>query len=280
MSELHITWEMLLVGVVVFLLGGGLAAITLLNLRGRAPETPEQKLMRELSDMRRERDAQVAALQARINELQQIVNTLAARLAEAQFQIDSQQERIHQMELERAGTVRRINERRAVARPLLVVCGDDPQVAGQDLAVLDGIGVRYTRLWQATEETVADEVRRAQEDGRPYRWAVVSAHAGAVGVKLDKIVPPQWWTRNFGGFEAVLLAACSTTNVADALRDKAGFVAYFKEDVNSVKASLFVQRFVQRLNAGDEPETAFTSACDSVPEVASYADFRRRPGQR
>jgi hypothetical protein len=268
------------------------ALLAWLAYTGRLPSTKDRTMTRqqladrvdELEQGHSQDRALIAELQAgrqrdqaRINELQAVVNALASKLAEAQHTIERLQDQVRRMDAERPAGKRPEPVRRPPLRPLLVVCGDDPRVAGQDLAVLDGIGVRYTRLWRATAEQVGDEVRRATEDGRPYRWAVVSAHAGADGVQLAELVPPLWWQRNFGGFEVVLLAACTTTNVADALRDRAGFVAYCREDVNSSAANQFVQRFMQRLNAGDEPETAFTSACDSVPEVASQVDFRRKP---
>lgn len=293
MSEIRISVSTIIVGVVVFLLGGWLATIALWQLRGRPILSTEDQLQQALAAMqqdhdrqvealRRERDSQVAVLQARISEMQGIINTLATQLGDAQRVIGQLQDKMHLMELERAaGTAASGSSKggkRLPVRPLLIVCGDDPNVAGADLAMLNQIGVRYTRLWLATGELVADEVRRAHEDGRPYRWGLVSAHAGEGGVQLaDSVKNPQWWARNFAGFEAVLLAACTTTNVADALRDKVGFVAYFKEDVPTLDASKFVLCFMQRLNAGDDAETAFTSACDAVPAVASYADFRRRP---
>ena len=53
------------------------------------------------------------------------------------------------------------------------------------------------------------------------------------------------------GLEVVGIAACKGTNIADHLRDRAGFVWYFKEGVPGDAANRFVQKFFQRLNGGE-----------------------------
>ena len=172
---------------------------------------------------------------------------------------------------------KRLSPKHKLLRPLLVVIGSGATFAGADMAVLDAIGVRYTRLQCATMQDVADELARAREDNRLYRWLLISAHAGPEGVQLqDAIAPSDFWMRNLGGIEVVGIAACRGTNIADHLRDKVGFVWYFREDVPSGPANVFVQKFFQRLNAGETPETAFIACLDAVPEVAAYADYRAR----
>ena len=171
----------------------------------------------------------------------------------------------------------RLNPKRKLVKPLLVVCGTNENIFGPDLASLDAIGIRYTRLLAATKADVADEIGRSREDSRLYRWLIISADAGPDGVKLaDGVAPPDFWMRQSSGFEVVGLAACRTTNIADHLRDRAGFVWFFREGVPNEAANRFLQKFFQRLNSGETAETAFVACLDAVPEVAAFADYRSR----
>lgn len=219
-------------------------------------------------------------LEAEVLRLGNTVQTLLIKLNDAQREIDNLRQqlmeanaRITELELHsKSGS-----SKQKLLRPLLVICGDDVNVAGMDLQVLDKIGIRYIRLNNASTDDVINEIAREQEDRRLCKWILISAHANADGVKLrDKLAPTDFWMRHLGGFDVVALAACQTTNLADHLRDKVDFVWYFKEDVPNEAANRFVQKFFQRLNSGDTAELAFTAGLDAVPEVSAYVDYRSR----
>jgi hypothetical protein len=222
---------------------------------------------------------------ARIASLENTVGTLLSKLNEAQREIDALRgqlvtanQRIRELELTYSTTPVGVSKSiagRYLQRPLLVVCGDGEDVFGSDLAMLDGIGIRYTRLLNAAQGDVSDAIRTANEDGRGYKWLLVSAHASPQGVGLaDGIAPPDFWMKQLTNFEVVGLAVCKGTGIAEHLRGRVAFTWYFREDVPNAPASRFVQKFFQRLNSGDTAEASFVACMDAIPEVANYADFR------
>ena len=223
-----------------------------------------------------------------INGLKETVQTLLIKLNESQREIDSLEVRLKaalariteveiMYEITPGQPVTRLSPKRKLVRPLLVVCGPNTAIVGADLAVLDAIGLRYTRLLNATQTDVADAIGNARDDGRMYRWLLISANAGPQGVMLaDGIAPADFWMRQVVGFEVVGIAACKGTNIADHLRDRVSFVWYFRENVPNDHANRFVQKFFQRLCSGEEPEGAFIACLDAVPEVASFAEYRSR----
>jgi len=233
-------------------------------------ETREQRMLREIGEL----ENTVATLLTKLNESQRQIDDLRSQLKVAAARI-TELELVYDIAPGQAPV--RMSPKRKLLRPLLVVCGIGEQFIGADLAALDAIGIRYTRLHEAGKQDVENEISRAREDGRLYRWLLISAHAGPDGVALkDGIAPADFWMRHLSGIEVVGIAACKGTNIADHLRDRAGFVWYFREDVPNEPANRFVQKFFQRLNAGEQPETAFIACLDAVPEVAAYADYRTR----
>lgn len=233
-------------------------------------ETREERMLREMGEL----ENTVRTLLTKLNEAQREIDKTQAQLKVALARI-TELEIMYEIAPGQMPT--RLSPKRKLLRPLLVVIGSGATFAGADMAVLDAIGVRYTRLQCATMQDVADELARAREDGRLYRWLLISAHAGPEGVQLqDAIAPADFWMRNLSGIEVVGIAACKGTNIADHLRDKVSFVWYFREDVPSGPANVFVQKFFQRLNAGETPETAFVACLDAVPEVSAFADYRSR----
>ena len=240
-------------------------------------ETREERMLREMGEL----ENTVRTLLIKLNEAQREIDKLKAEREQDKSQLKAALARITELEvmyeIQPGQTPLRMSPKRKLLRPLLVVIGGGATFAGADMAVLDAIGVRYTRLQCATLQDVADELGRAREDNRLYRWLLISAHAGPEGVQLqDAIAPADFWMRNLSGIEVVGIAACKGTSIADHLRDKVGFVWYFREDVPSGPANLFVQKFFQRLNAGESAETAFIACLDAVPEVSAYADYRSR----
>jgi len=240
-------------------------------------ETREERMLREIAELKNT----VATLLTKLNESQREIDKLKVEREQDKAQLKTALARITELEImyeiQPGQPLTRISPKRKLLRPLLVVCGPDASVVGADLTALDAIGIRYTRLLAATQADVSDEITRAREDGRLYRWLLISAHAGPEGIALaDGIAPPDFWMRQINGFEVVGIAACKATNIADHLRDRAGFIWYFREGVPNDAATRFVQKFFQRLNGGETAETAFIACLDAVPEVAAFADYRSR----
>ena len=242
-----------------------------------ALETREERMLREMGEL----EQTVRTLLTKLNEAQREIDTLKIERETDRAQLKTALAKIAELEImyeiQPGQPVARLSPKRKLIKPLLVICGPDTNMAGADLTVLEAIGIRYTRLLAATQADVSDEMVRARDDGRMYRWALVSAHAGPEGVMLaDGVAPNDFWMRQLNGFEVIGIAACRGSNIADHLRDRAGFVWYFKEGVPNEAANRFVQKFFQRLNSGESAETAFVACLDAVPEVASYADYRSR----
>ena len=235
-------------------------------------ETREERMLREMSEL----EHTVKTLLTKLNESQREIDDLRVQLKTALNRI-TELEVMYEIQPGNAMPIR-LTPKRKLIRPLLVICGPDTNIVGPNMeAGLDAIGVRYTRLLAATQADISDELTRAREDGRMYRWLLIYAHAGPGGVTLnDGVASPDFWMKQIIGLEVVGIAACKGTNIADHLRDRAGFVWYFKEGVPGDAANRFVQKFFQRLNGGETPETAFIACLDAVPEVAPYADYRAR----
>jgi len=265
-SENFAGW--LLVGVsLLFLIWMALRAET--RRARNSLETREERMLREIGEL----ENTVQTLLKKLNESQREIEELQTQLKKTTARITELEV---MYEIAPGQPVTRLSPKRKLLKPLLVVCGQDAELVGTDLQVLDAIGIRYTRLINATLTDVSDAISTAREDNRLYRWLLISAHAGTEGVELATLAPPDFWMRLLGGIEVVGLAACRTTNLADHLRDKVRFVWYFREGVPNEHANRFVQKFFQRLNAGEDPETAFIASLDAVPEVAAYADYRAR----
>jgi hypothetical protein len=240
-------------------------------------ETREERMLSEIAEL----ESTVQTLLKKLNEAQREIDLLKAAREEERAQLKTALERIRELEImyeiAPGKPLTRLTPKHKLLRPLLVVCGPDANIVGADLATLDAIGIRYIRLLAATQADVSDELNRAREDGRLYRWLLVSAHAGPEGVMLaDGVAPSDFWMKHVLGLEVVGIAACRGTNIADHLRDKVGFVWYFREGVENVAANRFVQKFFQRLNGGEDAESAFCACLDAVPEVAAFADYRSR----
>lgn len=227
-----------------------------------APEGRERQLMTKVTEL----EHTVATLLIKLNEAQREIEALRQQLVTANVRIT---------ELEGRYVLKHKSNR--LLRPLLVICGDDAEISGADLATLDGIGIRYLRLYNASPEEVANELARAREDDRLYNWVLISAHCSKDGVRLrGKMVTPDFWMRQLRDVEMVGLASCDGANLADHLFGKVDFVWYFKEKVPLDAANRFVQKFFQRINVGESFDAAFISCLDAVPEVASYADYRSK----
>ena len=261
--------------VVLFMIWMGLRAETR-KARG-VLETREERMLREMGEL----ENTVRTLLIKLNEAQREIDQLKQEREAEKAQLRAALARITELEvmyeIQPGQLPTRLSPKRKLLKPLLVVCGPDTTIVGADLAALDSIGIRYTRLLAATQADVSDEIGRAREDGRLYRWLLISAHAGPGGVTLaDGLAPPDFWMRQINGLEVVGIAICKGSNIADHLRDRAGFVWYFKEGVETGAANRFVQKFFQRLNSGETAETAFVACLDAVPEVAAFADYRSR----
>jgi hypothetical protein len=240
-------------------------------------ETREERMLREMGEL----ENTVHTLLTKLNEAQREIDKLKTERERDQAQLKAALARITELEvmyeIQPGQPVTRLSPKRRLVKPLLVVCGPDETIVGADLTTLDAIGIRYTRLLDANKGDITNAINTAREDGRLYRWLLVSAHAGPEGITLaDGVAPADFWMHQINGFEVVGLAACKGTNIADHLRDRAGFVWYFREGVPNEAANRFVQKFFQRLNGGETPETAFIACLDAVPEAAAFADYRGR----
>lgn len=253
----------------------GAAAFTLAIIGYRAEHiyTPIRRTEKDFATDMVNLNATINTLRRQLDDADQQIKLLQTELTQTRTELQEARAEIRTLR----GLMSTYKRRPAHGRQLLLICGDDPEIAGMDEADISAIGLRYTRLLDATAESVTEEMQRAVEDDRLYSWVCISAHADSTGVRLKgQIVPNEFWMRTLRGVAVVALPACQTTHLADYLRDKVGFVWYMRENVANGPANRFMTRYFQRLNAGDAPLDAFTSACDTVPEVAPFADYRSR----
>ena len=161
-----------------------------------------------------------------------------------------------------------------LAKPLALICGPDATMCDLDRQALRRARVPFQRLRAATRPSIDNDFRRQRQDGKMYPWVHVATHAGPSGIQLaDGIAPPAWWNEMLTGVEVVLLAACSTADVADAL---AGLVTvvYVLEDIDSRDASDFCYAFWRQMREHRDPLRAYRQAIAEVPQVAEYTDVR------
>ena len=197
----------------------------------------------------------------KILELEHRIAWLWAELQKAQARIQ---------ELEKG------NETNELIKPLLLICGPDNHICDSDRHALRRANISFQRLLEATREKVMAELRRKRESGELYPWLHITAHAIEDGIALlDGIAPPSFWNEALDGVEVVVLAACKSVKVADAL---AGMVTviYITEDIGDRDASSFTYAFWRRMREHHDPEKAYRQAIREATQVAEFTDIRTK----
>lgn len=162
-------------------------------------------------------------------------------------------------------------------KPLLLICGEE-SFCNQDRNALRQARIVFQRVMEATKLSVEAELRGKRMDGDSYLWVHVSAHADDRGVILsDGVADPDWWNSILDGIDTVLLATCRSSTVADRI---AGLVSvvYLSEDLETGIASHFTQAFWSGMMTHRDAVLAFREALEKVPDVAEFANIRRRRG--
>lgn len=223
-----------------------------------------KQLQLELEVQRKRYEQQIAEYEHRINELEERVDFLVSEL---------QRSGVHIHDLERA-----LIGGKSLPKfdtPLLLIGGMDDAIFNSDRQALRRAGVSFKRLPKATKKTIADELRRRRQDGRLPPWLHIAAHAAAAGILLeDGVADPSWWHENMDGVQVIMLAACQTVAVADAL---AGLctVVFVHEDIENRDASDFTYAFWRHMVEHGDPVQAYRQAVNETPQIAEFTDIRR-----
>lgn len=160
-------------------------------------------------------------------------------------------------------------------KPLLLVCGPDPAMCELDRNALRRAGVIFQRLGNATRASISGELRRRRQAGTLYPWLHIAAHADARGVALaDGIAGPEWWAGELDGVRVVLLAACQTEMVADALAGLVTVVFVSNAEIENRDAADFTYAFWRRMREHGDPVRSYQQAISEVPQVAEFTDIR------
>jgi hypothetical protein len=158
---------------------------------------------------------------------------------------------------------------------ILLICGSDDRFCNADRLSLRRANVPVERLSNATKEAIRQELRRKREDGNPWRRIHVSAHASDQGIALaDGIADPAWWNETLNGVTGIVLAACQTMTVADAVAGLVPYVVAVREDIANADASEFVFSFWRGVNDGLFFPEAFQRAIQETPQVAEFVALR------
>jgi hypothetical protein len=202
---------------------------------------------------------------ARIDELEKQVKFLLNELTKANGKIQ---------ELEKSTAV--LRQSAAVPARVLLICGNDDRFCSSDRQSLRRANVSFERLTGATKERIRAELRRKREDGRPWRMAQISSHAGDTGIQLadGQLADPAWWNETLEGFICVVLAACQTMTVADAVAGLVRYVIAIREDIDNADAAEFTFSFWRGVVDGLLIPEAFEQALRETPQLAEYIVLR------
>jgi hypothetical protein len=202
---------------------------------------------------------------ARIDELERQVRFLLSELTKANNKIQ---------ELEKSTAV--LRQSAAVPARVLLICGNDDRFCNSDRQALRRANVSFERLTLATKDRIKAELRRKREDGRPWRMAQVSSHAGDAGIQLadGQLADPAWWNETLEGFICVVLASCQTMIVADSIAGLVRYVIAIREDIENPDAAEFTFSFWRGVVDGLLIPEAFDQALRETPQVAEYVAIR------
>jgi hypothetical protein len=158
---------------------------------------------------------------------------------------------------------------------ILLICGGDDRFCNADRQALRRAGVSFERLVNATKDSVRQELRRKREDGNPWKRIHISSHANDQGIALaDGVADPDWWNETLNGVAGIVLAACQTMTVADAIAGLVPYVVAIREDINNQDASQFVFSFWRAVADGLSFPEAFERALSETPQVSEFAVLR------
>lgn len=246
---------------------------------GETPDPCEQRIAALRAEMEstrrtdqqwiREMEAQRAADLKRIEELTRRVDFLVGQLQLAGVQIQDLRDQLNGKPNDPKPS------RTLPPKPLLLICGPDLTMCELDRNALRRAKVPFQRIAQATRASIEAELRRRRQAGTLYPWLHITAHADARGVALaDGLAEPAWWAGELDGVRVVLLAACRTEEVADALAGLVTVVFVSNSDIESTDAADFAYAFWRRMREHGDAATAYQQAITEVPQIAEFTDIR------
>lgn len=242
--------------------GEGSYAARIYELERRI-EAQRQDYEKKLADQKRDYEAQLLEQKQRIDFLIEQLQLSGVRIKELEKARDGNNDKGKEAERDQESF-----------KSLLLICGSSAEMCDLDRIALRRAKVSFQRLYHASRSMITDALRRRRQDGTPYRWVHVAAHADDAGVELaDGMADPAWWNETMIGIELVFLAACRTAKVADELAGMVTVISVTEEIENEI-AQEFAYSFWKHMARLDSARDAYELALAEVPEVQEYTEIR------
>lgn len=231
---------------------------------------PDPKLYEEkINDLQRQLIEQRRQYEERIDELEERIRFLVEELQRAGIHIRDLEKNVAETVKAKATITTPL-----LPKPLLLICAMETKLCDIDRHAVRRASVSFQRLFNATKHSIIAELRRRRQDNTLYPWLHIAAHATEQGIELlDGTADPSWWNEQLDGINVVLLAACKSAAVADALAGMAT-VVFVLEDIEHSDAADFTYSFWRRMKEHGDPRLAYQQAIIDVPQIAEYTDIR------
>jgi hypothetical protein len=253
----------------------------------------------------------VAQLSASLTLAQEKIQDLDAELLSTKTELMNTKSELMKGNMERERMKLRIDELEAALSsiniqpgrgscypPLLAIFGPDERISGRDILALKRSGMDYLRIMPASMSEILAKLRSSRKDGCAWRYVHISSHGGifksagpagqdVTGIYLASddgtgatVAPVSFFSDAFatGEVAVMLLASCSSSELADELAGIVQTVIYFNEGVPNQDAEDFTEAFWRRVNQGLSPGQAYLESRKEVPGVKDYV-FIRQPMQ-
>lgn len=161
--------------------------------------------------------------------------------------------------------------------PLLVASGSETNLE-MDYESLRTVqarsGMRFTRIKNATLKLIDEKLTRARVNKRPFDKLHLSLHSTPEGIILGgELITSGEMSETFKGIKVLLIAGCSASKLGGRL-GSVRHVITFSEDVPHEDAAVFAQAFWTEIGLGKEPPEAFETALDTAPAgMDEYVEY-------
>jgi hypothetical protein len=234
-----------------------------------ADEHTVQRLEQDIANQKTAYEARIKEVERRYEErtkeLEKQVKFLLSELTKANSEIEKLKSNTQALRQNATPPAPRV----------LLICGSDDRFCNSDRQALRRANVAFERLVSATKADILRELRRKREDANPWRRVHISAHANDQGILLaDGIADPAWWNETLNGVTGIVLAACKTMTVADAIAGLVPYVVAIRENINNEDANQFTFSFWRAVADGLFMPEAFERAIAETPQVAEFVVLR------
>lgn len=147
-----------------------------------------------------------------------------------------------------------------------------------DLAALRAVrtktGLRFSRLYPVTLDSLERKLNRDRVNGTPVRYIHFAVDSGPEGLVFqDGIATGLWLSQRLSGVEVAVIAGCKSDVVGDLLGVVRAVVT-MREEIRNSDAAVFTEVFWTGIGNGLTVDRAFEDALDRCPpEVAEFVEL-------